>query len=154
MTEAQRLSIEFWDATEVFDGDVRAFAVALGGMLAKAGKKNDVEYVLREIDHNRFKKFEHLFPRVYDFTVEEVEQCKSLANCRFSQELGRYEEIEKLSKSNEMMNRKLIGQEIANLEAMKETIEKIQSNLRNNVVSATPKAIKKIRGSRCQGSLF
>lgn len=147
MTEAQRLMNSYCSAAEVFDDDIQALAVALGGMLKRAGKKHDVEYVLRELNESRFKKFEKFFPRIDNMCDEEIEQCKAYAQCRFGKELGRLEEVEKLSARSETMPKRLIEQEVKNIDAMMEALSKIKSNLQNNVVSPVPKVMNGIRGN-------
>lgn len=144
MTTAQRLSEAYWNAAEVFDGDVNALAVALGGMLRRAEKKSDLTYVLRELNNGRLERFKLYFPKVDDLTHEEVSQCKAAAHLRFSGVRGQLEEVEGLSKDSDLMHPTLIRQELANLTAIQKTIRKIKRDLKKRV-DVAPKAINEIR---------
>lgn len=130
MTEAQRLTTAYWDAAEVFDNDIHALAIALGGMLKKAGKKNDVEYVVRELKEGRLQKMEKFFPRIDEMSTEDINKCKAHASCRFADELGRLEEVAMQSENNGKMPNRLIKQELVHLNAMQDVIYRIKENLR------------------------
>lgn len=128
MTQAQQLANSFYEASSLFNDDVRALAIALGGMLKKAGKKGDVEYVLRELEAGRLDRFAYLFQKVHDINIEEIEQCKAYAHCRFAKLLGQMEEVEKLSKHTSLLPQRLKAQEIVNINALIESLNNIKDN--------------------------
>lgn len=144
MTEDQKLSSEYWNAAEVFNDDIRALAVFIGGVLKKSERKHDVEYVLRELDEGRLSKFVHVFPLVYGLTQDQIDKLKSIANCRFGTLLGELEEIEILSRSSDEMSKRLAQQEVANINKAIVCLERIRDNLRLTAMSSTVRVQKRL----------
>lgn len=148
MTPKQRLHLAYIDAAEVFDGDIKALSVALGGTLKNAGKKHDMTYVQRELECGRLEKFEHFFTKIDAMSIEEITQCKAYAHCRFSEALGMLEELEIISKENGMIPLQLVKKETTNIDEMISKLLEIKKNISKDKI--IPKAINNIR----QGSLF